>query len=87
LTTPGHGQSATRWSSSGGVVDLNTLIDPNSGWELDGAYDINNQGYIVGSGKLNGQLSNFLLKPVPEPASLAALGLGVSGLLRRRSRK
>jgi probable HAF family extracellular repeat protein len=36
---------------SGGVMrDLNTLIPPNSGWELREAFEINDKGHIVGRG-------------------------------------
>jgi probable HAF family extracellular repeat protein len=50
---------------SGNVThNLNDLIDPSSGWELLYASDINNQGRVVGLGKVNGQWSGFLLTPV-----------------------
>jgi probable HAF family extracellular repeat protein len=48
---------------NGSAFDLNTLIDPNSGWLLHNAYDINNKGEIVGWGFHNNQLRGFLLKP------------------------
>jgi probable HAF family extracellular repeat protein len=34
----------------GNNKDLNTLIDPSSGWTLNRAYYINDNGWIVGSG-------------------------------------
>jgi len=81
----------------GTVTDLNTLIDPNSGWILGAATAINNQGQIVGEGLLDGQnvVQAFLLTPisqtperVPEPTcTLGLLTLGVLGagsLLKRK---
>jgi probable HAF family extracellular repeat protein len=48
---------------SGGVMrDLNTLIPPNSGWELIGALKINDNGHIVGFGfNKDGEEHAFLL--------------------------
>jgi probable HAF family extracellular repeat protein len=48
---------------SGGVMrDLNTLIPPNSGWELREAFDINDNGHIVGRGSNeDGENRAFLL--------------------------
>ena len=47
---------------SGGVMtDLNTLIDPASGWGLSRAQAINDSGQIVGTGYHNGEIRAFLL--------------------------
>ena len=69
---------AVMWIN-GVVTDLNTLIDPNSGWTLIAADSINDAGDIVGTGEYDGQNVPFLLTPdgnvsIPEPAmiSLAA---------------
>jgi hypothetical protein len=71
-------------TGAGNNIDLNTLIDPASGWILLEAYDINysNSGWIVGT-RINpqGETHAFLL--VPEPATFALLGMGVL-LLRRK---
>ena len=49
---------------SGGImIDLNSLIDPTSGWQLTVAYGINNLGQIVGEGIYNGNTRAFLLTP------------------------
>jgi len=45
------------------MINLNTLIDPNIGWELIDAKGINDQGQIVGQGKYKGHLHAFLLTP------------------------
>jgi len=46
------------------MVDLNSLIDPGSGWNLKFASDINDKGQITGSGTLNGSERGFRLDPV-----------------------
>lgn len=53
------------WTPSGGRVDLNTLIPPNSGLVLTTAYGINNAGQIVGTAKDSKNKDHaFLLTPV-----------------------
>lgn len=50
--------------SGGQLIDINTLLPPNSGWSsLDFANDINDAGQIVGVGGHNGQARAFLLDP------------------------
>ena len=73
--TPGHPRT-----------DLNTLIPSDSGWAyLAEAYDINDNGQIVGYGRLVGSSFDraFLLTPVPEPATLGLLASGALALLRK----
>jgi hypothetical protein len=69
------------------MVDLNGLIDPASGWTLAAARDINDSGWIVGTGTLNGQARAFLLTPVPEPSSLALLGAAAGGAMSSARRR
>ena len=47
----------------GQMKNLNSLIDPGSGWVLQSASAINERGQIVGKGSFNGQMRAFLLKP------------------------
>ena len=72
---------------TGPMVDLNTLIDPASGWELTDAHGINDSGQIAGFGTIGGQTHAFLLTPIPEPASLSLLALGGMALFRRSRRR
>jgi probable HAF family extracellular repeat protein len=83
-------QHAFLWSE-GELVDLNSLIDPESGWELTSAFEINDSGDIIGFGTYNGVERGFYAKAVPEPSSvLGMLGLGAFGFgtwLKRKQQK
>ena len=85
--TTGDGpEHAFLYTSGGGMVDLNSLIDQLSGWELSFASAINDAGQITGGGQFAGEARAFLLSPVPEPASCALLCLGMLLLSLRKSR-
>ncbi len=68
----------------GVMIDLNTLIPAGSGWTLTSAEGINDNGDIAGFGTFGGNTRAFLLTPIPEPTSMALLGLGGLAMLRRR---
>lgn len=87
-TTADAAQHAFLYTSGSGMVDLNSLIDPLSGWELTFGAGINDAGQITGTGYIGGQQHAYLLTPntVPEPASLAFLGLVLPVLLLCRTR-
>jgi hypothetical protein len=46
-----------------GSADLNDLIEPGTGWQLDQAFAVNATGIIAGVGRLNGQPRVFRLIP------------------------
>jgi len=56
----GESGHAFVWSQATGMQDLNSLIDPNSGWTLMWAFAINDNGQITGSGSINGQTHAYL---------------------------
>lgn len=74
--------------SNGQIQNLQSLIDPNSGWQIAHAFQINNAGQIAGEGEHSGDMRAFLLTPVPEPSSIALLTLGgwILGVRRRSGR-
>ena len=53
--------------SDGEMIDLNTLLPPESPWDcLECAYDINNKRQIVGYGRrIDGEIHAFLMTPHP----------------------
>ncbi len=75
------------WEEGIGVVDLNDLIDPNSGWILTDARAINVHGDIVGWGvSTNGETHAYMMR-VPEPGVLTVamcMAAGGTWLVRRR---
>jgi probable HAF family extracellular repeat protein len=50
----------------GTMTDLNALIRPNSGWDLQWAFDINDHGQIAGYGVKDGKFRAFLMTPKPK---------------------
>jgi len=81
-----NGNSHAFIYKDGLISDLNTLINPLSGWTLKEAFAINDSGQIAGYG-LNslGQEHAFLLTPigVPEPSIVfSTIGLSIFALYR-----
>jgi probable HAF family extracellular repeat protein len=72
----GTAGGAFLFDSIAGMINLNTLIDSNSGWQLSTAEAINDVGQIIGRGHIGGQEHDFLLTPVPEPSTFALLAIG-----------
>jgi hypothetical protein len=64
--------SAFLWDRINGMINLNDILDEDSGWDyLQSAKAINNKGQIIGLGSINGQRHGFLLNPViPIPADV-----------------
>lgn len=70
---------------NGVMHNLNSLVDPLSGWVLSAAFDINDIGQITGEGVFNGEPNHaFLLTPVPEPSTLALTACAALLMLRHR---
>ncbi|RUT07575.1 hypothetical protein DSM106972_018350 [Dulcicalothrix desertica PCC 7102] len=61
-STTNIGTSGFIWSDSV-ITDLQSLINPSSGWVIQDAWAINDNGYIVGNGVFNGLERAFLLAP------------------------
>jgi probable HAF family extracellular repeat protein len=53
------------------LVNLNTLIDTNLGWQLRSAEAINNSGQIAGFGVISGATRAFLLTPATTSVEMA----------------
>jgi hypothetical protein len=79
------------WGPDGVAIDLNTLIDPASGWVLGGAQTITNDNWVSGYGSFDpdgkGPLQPYArlyLIHVPEPAFMAPLMLAALAITSRR---
>jgi hypothetical protein len=55
-----HRNASGTWTS----LDLNDAISPLCGWDLRVAYDVSDDGWIVGYGEIGGEIHGFLLRPV-----------------------
>jgi hypothetical protein len=85
IAGPNH---AVYWNPDGSVVDLNSLINPNSGWTLTDATAISDTGWILGVGSFDpngsgGQAAydRLFLLQVPEPNSLLLLTFAALALI------
>lgn len=77
---PWEGDRVGFISQDGGLVDLNTLIDPALGWQIGGAIAINDQGQILAYACREFACTNVrldLAAAVPEPASVLSLLCGL----------
>ncbi len=77
---------AALWDTSGNITNLNSVLNASSsGWLLMDAMAINEQGWITGIGRNpNGNIHPYLLRPVPEPATLSLLCMGSLAMIHRR---
>jgi probable HAF family extracellular repeat protein len=75
------------YTSSGGMVDLNSLIDPTLGYVLQEAKAINDAGQIAANARVGNQIRAVLLTPVPEPPIAAMAGAAITAAwgIRRRA--
>lgn len=89
------GTRAVLWNVDAIALDLNTWIDPASGWTLTDARGISDTNWVTGmgsfdpdgSGPLAAYQRAFLFdasSAIPEPAGLSLLALGPLALQRRR---
>jgi probable HAF family extracellular repeat protein len=71
--------------ADGGMTDLNSLIDPASGWTIHFAYDINDHGQIAATGCRAGECLplrlDLAVTAVPELSVWATLLCGLAVLL------
>ena len=72
------------YEESTGMVNLNDFIPAESGVHFLEAYDINDNGEIVGVGLLNGDYRLILALPVPIPSSILLLFSGLVGIVGTR---
>jgi probable HAF family extracellular repeat protein len=82
-----NGDHGYLWQD-GQFYDLNNIASAGPGNVFATAEGINDQGQIVGL-YLNssGIYGGYLLTPVPEPACVAGMAIGVASLTRRRGRR
>jgi probable HAF family extracellular repeat protein len=91
-STSSQGDKAVIWQN-GIISDLNSLIPTNSGWVLNQASDINDAGFIVGTGIINNVQHAFLLQPIspstsiPEPGTILGLFVFATGATFTLKRK
>jgi probable HAF family extracellular repeat protein len=93
LTPDTYGYHGFLYDGAGGMVDLNTLIDPASGWEITDAHGINGAQQIAATACHGGMFGDCyavrldLVSAVPEPGSWAMLMFGLGALSLRRVRR
>ena len=66
------------WTEQEGMVDLNSLVDSNTGWFLGEAEGINENGWIVGTGYYQEKEQAYLLIPIQPSLHIETAGTNVS---------
>jgi hypothetical protein len=82
--------AAFYWDAENGLSGFQQLIgDQINDWFITDATDINDDGWILGTGfyRPDSTYHQVLLRPVPEPGAAVLLGLCGAGLLKQRRRK
>lgn len=79
-----HEYYAFAWQA-GDYVDLNQFAP--DGFRLQEAYAVNDLGQIVGTGWADDGWHGYLLNPIPEPATVGLVALGLAALAARRGRQ
>ncbi|MEM8864501.1 MAG: hypothetical protein AAGF31_03025 [Planctomycetota bacterium] len=70
----------------GQILDLNSLLHPNSGWVLETANGVNDSGWITGTGTYFGEQRAFLFRHVPEPSSALLVAVVCLAVTSKRNR-
>ena len=74
--------------SGGTLYDLNNLLNATgSGWTIDDANAINDNGWIVADGSNSAGGGPVLLIPVPEPSSIILALLGTAAIFSLATRR
>jgi len=88
MQTAARTQKGFIWTREGGSKLLNDMLAPGmEGWDIVYASGINDSGQICGYGTFNGVGTGFVMNTVPEPGLMVLLGVGLVGVLRRKSKK
>jgi probable HAF family extracellular repeat protein len=75
-------------SDGSGLISLDSLLIPGSGWDMRSAYGINDAGQIAGQAcRITGECHAVLLTPVPEPSTTLLMALGGLALAYRVVRR
>ena len=87
---PWEGPPIAFVTRDGALVDLNTLIDPASGWTIDRAIGINDHGQIIGIACRDAGCSPVRLDlagAIPEPSGVLLLLPGLFAIAAVRHRR
>jgi probable HAF family extracellular repeat protein len=93
LSESTYGYHGFLYDSATGMVDLNSLIDPATGWVITDAEGINGAQQIAATACRGGAIGECyavrldLVSAVPEPSSWAMLAFGLGAIGLRRARR
>jgi hypothetical protein len=69
-----------------GYLDFGALAESSQPTDSFYLQEVNDDGQIIGTRFRNGSRTEFLARPVPEPASLIGLGIAMLAMIRREFR-